>query len=480
MDPASNEKALNKKIQFTLKQIISQVGSLQDDQLHQISNLLGIISERITTRFSSEAGITLSALVQKKAQEILAGRPPHEETEEEILPDKFIPSEIWEEIFSQAEPSQFYKSGLMRINKTSSRAAAAEKIKRYYIGELTLEDFGCSILNPKEAIACIKALHFLFADLSRFINFNPELLKELIRDCPHLERLILPEMEVIPAEIGAMKNLESLTLTTSSALPKEMGQLQSLSYLKIDYVFKFLSPADYLPEELEQLQNLKSLCLTCEVDKRFYKLPKLERLSLECTSLSNDIQNLENLKYLFLKGSISTLPEGIGNLRNLVALDLTRTNIKKLPKSIENLTKLKTINFRFNPFLKSKTLHDQLSRLENLKSIGIHWFSFNPKILKMKRSKELTKEEFKSLVTMFHTTFNKLKSEQIIAEMIEIIGLDRSARQISKYGNPDSKPEDLIRLLELFPDLYKDYRRNILEFTELIDKCYYNHFLMKK
>ena len=60
------------------------------------------------------------------------------------------------------------------------------------------------------------------------------------------------------------------------------------------------------------------------------------------------IEELENLQFWNLYKKISELPESIGNLKNLQALNLSDNQLQSLPDSIGNLKNLKKIYFRDN------------------------------------------------------------------------------------------------------------------------------------
>lgn len=89
-----------------------------------------------------------------------------------------------------------------------------------------------------------------------------------------------------------------------------------------------------LPEGIGNLTNLVELVLVHN----------------QLTSLPDSIGNLTNLKELHLNNNqLTSLPESIGKLTNLEKLVLHNNKLKTLPNSIGNLKKLERLDLVGNP-----------------------------------------------------------------------------------------------------------------------------------
>jgi len=68
------------------------------------------------------------------------------------------------------------------------------------------------------------------------------------------------------------------------------------------------------------------------------------------SSISENIENLSNLKEIHIGGSLqlTSLPETIGNLNNLLILDLSGNAIEILPENIVNLSSLEELVLSYN------------------------------------------------------------------------------------------------------------------------------------
>ena len=103
--------------------------------------------------------------------------------------------------------------------------------------------------------------------------------------------------------------------------------------------------------EIEDLVYLKTLDLS---DTNIKKLPE-------------SIGKLTNLKILDLsRANIEELPESIGKLTNLKILDLIRANIEELPESIGKLTNLKSLDLSGTNI---EELPESIGKLTNLESL---------------------------------------------------------------------------------------------------------------
>ena len=87
-------------------------------------------------------------------------------------------------------------------------------------------------------------------------------------------------------------------------------------------------------------------------------------------TLPDSIGNLTNLIKLNLYDNrLTTLPDTIGNLTNLTALDLDYNQLTALPDTIGNLTNLTTLDLDYNYFTEFPS---QIGKLTNLVELNIN------------------------------------------------------------------------------------------------------------
>ena len=124
--------------------------------------------------------------------------------------------------------------------------------------------------------------------------------------------------------------------------------------LKID---RYNDPFEgYLPEELGQLSELRTLYVTGKLHgtlpDALYELSHLKELTLISeygstfkASLSEEISQLQNLESIYLSGLLEgSLPQALGQLGNLREIYLYDNNLSgTLPTSITNLSKLRSL-----------------------------------------------------------------------------------------------------------------------------------------
>ncbi len=202
----------------------------------------------------------------------------------------------------------------------------------------------------------------------------------------HLKKLNLRDNDIkqIPSEITRLTNLKYLDLIGNEKLtsfPDELIELRTSISLRLTWNVNSIIPEWF--REIEQL-GLEII----EPDKSSYK----NRRSI--TTIPDGILNLENLVLLKiwlrysndwirkLKGikeleldlsfnQLKTLPEAVGNLTNLTELNLRENQLKTLPESVGNLTNLTELNLRENQL---ETLPESVGNLTNLTGLDL---SFN-------------------------------------------------------------------------------------------------------
>ncbi|TFG19328.1 MAG: leucine-rich repeat domain-containing protein [Promethearchaeota archaeon] len=153
-------------------------------------------------------------------------------------------------------------------------------------------------------------------------------------------RLISNQMEQLPAEIKNLKQLKFLYLSGNLfiTLPKNIGSLNSLEML---YIVNFPT--------IEEVRGIL-------IPTRLQSLP-------------DSIGELKNLKFLHLMGNhLKILPNSIGDLLNLEELNIAWNYIEKLPQSIGNLKNLKKMHLSNNLLL---DLPDSMKNLDSLEEISL-------------------------------------------------------------------------------------------------------------
>lgn len=129
------------------------------------------------------------------------------------------------------------------------------------------------------------------------------------------------------------------------------------------------------PSFLDECYSLKSIELglwdgTGEFPPWIRNAVSLQRLYIWGTNLTaipdwiDDLQSIIELSINYNNGNLKTLPNSLGNLKNLAKLHIRNSGIKKLPDSISNLASLRELSLESNKNLIS--LPDSLANLGNI------------------------------------------------------------------------------------------------------------------
>ncbi|KAL3744392.1 hypothetical protein ACJRO7_013633 [Eucalyptus globulus] len=165
----------------------------------------------------------------------------------------------------------------------------------------------------------------------------------------NLERLILEDcayLEKIDPSIGDVTCLVSLNLRCCKVLnklPEQLGKLKNLEELVIDETMVL-----EIPPCIGSLKKLKMLTA-----KWCFPYPKL---------FSSSRSNSSSLEECFWQ----PIPSSIGELGELVLLDLSGTGIEELLESIEKLNKLKILRIRRSDI---KRLPSSIGKLQSLQEL---------------------------------------------------------------------------------------------------------------
>ena len=151
-------------------------------------------------------------------------------------------------------------------------------------------------------------------------------------------------MTRILRDITELRSLEEIYIEgwelIWSPLPESIGNLENLRTLSI----KNCGLNHAIPESIGELKNLRKFEL-CSSWEKSYMMPIFSMNTL--STLPNTIGNLKNLEYLNVANcSFNSLPKTIGNLENLQYFDLRGLWVSSLPESIRNLRKLKRLDLR--------------------------------------------------------------------------------------------------------------------------------------
>ncbi|XP_040372149.1 receptor-like protein 53 isoform X1 [Rosa chinensis] len=213
-----------------------------------------------------------------------------------------------------------------------------------------------------------------------------------IENLSHLRTMNLSRNSIsgpLPTSIGNLSNLQNLDLSRNSMsgpLPTSIGSLSNLQTLDLSRN----SISGPLPTSIGSLSNLQTLDLYSNsisgpLPTSIGSLSNLQTLDLSSNSISGplptSIGSLSNLQTLDLSSnSISCpLPTSIGNLSNLQALYLSSNSISgPLPTWIGSLSNLQNLELADNSKMNGTIPESigQLRELEYLYLYGCSWEGF--------------------------------------------------------------------------------------------------------
>lgn len=162
--------------------------------------------------------------------------------------------------------------------------------------------------------------------------------------------------------LGSLKKIRELVLYNSCTIDQldGIGNLQELSYLFLEYSGKSL------PDEVTTCSALEYLHIVHDYSDETVKLQ----------TLPERIGDLKNLKTLKLRAcDVSSLPNSIGELESLEEIDFWWNNVSELPESFGNLSNLKWMSFYHNSGIES--LPTSFSKLTNLEHVDLGYNKLN-------------------------------------------------------------------------------------------------------
>ncbi|WP_210410433.1 DUF4132 domain-containing protein [Leptospira adleri] len=194
----------------------------------------------------------------------------------------------------------------------------------------------------------------------------------------------------------------------------------------------------------------------------------LERLDLQnVSSLPEAIGNFKNLDHLEIKESksLKSIPESLGKLKNLTWLSIERTAIETLPDSLGKLSNLKRLNIQHN-----ESLIELPESIGSLKSLETLWVSYNRENdrFEKKKNKGAIKipDSIGDLVQLTELSLNS----NLLSDLPETIGKLKNLTDLDLNFNRFQKiPKCIFELenLETLEMIYSPLKKIPLEFCNL-------------
>lgn len=187
----------------------------------------------------------------------------------------------------------------------------------------------------------------------------------------------------IPSSIGQLAHLKYLRIAAGiiTSIPKEIGQLvelETLELVRINFPVGDLSLI--IPEEIGQCRKLRRVSLSNhtieELPDSFFNLTNLEELILSGDQLKGSLERFfvfSKLRILDVGGNVLSGPisREITNLKDLEVLRLLVNDFSGgIPEEISNLKHLKTLNLYFNRNL-SGSIPESLGDIYDLVTLDL-------------------------------------------------------------------------------------------------------------
>ncbi|XP_076894088.1 receptor-like protein EIX2 [Bidens hawaiensis] len=169
----------------------------------------------------------------------------------------------------------------------------------------------------------------------------------------------------IPSWIAGLQSLVSLNLAFcdfNGPVPAGLMNMNSLTYL------------DLSRNQLTDIQAMRNsstngICNLREIDLSWNKFDGKSLLDVLTSLFECESSKLESLRFAE-SGLSGNLPQQLGNLKNLVLINLYDNSISGLiPDSLGNLSSLETLELGFNSI--SGPIPDSIGRLSSLRSINL-------------------------------------------------------------------------------------------------------------
>jgi len=264
------------------------------------------------------------------------------------------------------------KEFLRRIERCRKQKTKKLNLSCLYLGELP-KDFSDLYWLEELDMTNNKLIH-----LPEWIGKFPKL---------NFLELSANELTSLPDSIGNLSKLKKIYLDNNrlQTLPETFGNLKSLEEFQLwethnhpalEKEFGQGSWFTSLPESFGNLSSLKSFLVSdtrlTGLPESFGKLKSLKALTIqECMTrdfyFPTTMKNLTALEMLGIS-ALDRLPEFIGELKNLVELDISHNRLEVLPDFIGNLKKLKILNLHSTWITE---LPEWIGNLKNLVELDI-------------------------------------------------------------------------------------------------------------
>ncbi|XP_048133970.1 disease resistance protein L6-like [Rhodamnia argentea] len=202
-------------------------------------------------------------------------------------------------------------------------------------GITTIPNFSKCLGLERLTLVCCSRLE----RIDRFIGHLQSLIKLEIKGCTRLIDL--------PEKMGALVKLQLLSLSRCSSLrglPGSLGNLTSLIELDLTY-----TRIRELPSSIGKLISLRILRVSTWLDygeTDDFRFPYGETDDFRFPSGISTLVNLEVLDFSGHQELRGEIPVGIGELSSLKILNLDSTGICRIPRTINRLHHLQTLNLR--------------------------------------------------------------------------------------------------------------------------------------
>ncbi len=272
-----------------------------------------------------------------------------------------------------------------------------KKVNAYkYVQELRFEK--CEIKELMIDLEQFPLLQSLYISECRFdtIQFkgNPINFKQLLLYDKHLNSYNFLK------QIG---NVQQICLSDPQAFNLTNLTQNLLTLKKLNYLHLYGGNIVQLPDEFAQLKTLKDLGFSY-MDSLFdfghtfnlIKDMELESLNLmynfKNPVLSSNVKLLKKIKSLYLGNtSFETLPEEIGELTQLIELNVSMGSLSTLPNSIIKLVNLKKLMLMPCKFTSIPEILFQMTWLQELEVGGEEWFPNKEELKPIRKALKKTK-----------------------------------------------------------------------------------------
>lgn len=223
----------------------------------------------------------------------------------------------------------------------------------------------------------LSLISFIFQSYSQSENFIQS--DTLIKFFPDISfaKIVADKLNKKINDIVTVKELANINGDFDVGLDAEVSNLEGIGYLTgIDTFHCYKNEVTEIPAEIGNLVNLKYLDLNKafalkKIPKEIGQLKNLIKIRISMTeinSLPKEIGDLPKLETLTICcNGLSNIPKEIGHLKALKVLDIHSNNINKLPDEICNLTSLTSLNVSY---CKLYNLPENIGDLKELDSLN--------------------------------------------------------------------------------------------------------------